>query len=70
MTFKSRISKSIHCFLIITFQVKPELAAKIKAWNQADVKLYDHFNKTFWKRVEAFGIDKLNTELETFRIES
>jgi len=51
-------------------EVNPDLAAKIKAWNKADVKLYDHFNKTFWKRVEAFGMDKMNQELEQFRIEA
>ena len=50
--------------------MNPDLAAKIKAWNKADVKLYDHFNKTFWKRVEAFGMDKMNQELEQFRIEA
>merc|ERR1712037_830753 len=38
-------------------------------WDQADHKLYDHFNTTFWRRVEAFGVDKMNSELEAFRAE-
>jgi len=45
------------------------LAAKIKAWNNADFKLYDHFNKTFWRRVEAFGRERMDQELESFRAE-
>jgi len=50
-------------------EVNPELAAKIKAWNNADFKLYDHFNKTFWRRVEAFGRERMDQELESFRAE-
>lgn len=45
------------------------MAAKIKAWNNADFKLYDHFNKTFWRRVEAFGRERMDQELESFRAE-
>ena len=29
--------------------------AKIRAWNNADVVLYQHFNRTFWKRVSDYG---------------
>jgi hypothetical protein len=50
-------------------EVNPELAAKIKQWNNADFKLYDHFNKTFWRRVDAFGREKMEQELESFRAE-
>lgn len=50
-------------------EMNPELAKKILDWNQADHKLYDYFNTTFWRRVEAFGVDKMNSELEAFRAE-
>ena len=53
------------CFV----QINPDLAAKIKAWNNADVQLYDHFNKTFWRRVDAFGRDRMEKELIQFRAE-
>ena len=29
--------------------------ARIRAWNSADVALYQHFNRTFWKRVKEYG---------------
>lgn len=50
-------------------EVNPELSKKILDWNQADHQLYDYFNKTFWQRVEAFGQEKMNAELENFRAE-
>lgn len=51
------------------FQVNPDLAKKIKDWNNADFQLYDHFNKTFWRRVDAFGRERMDAELESFRAE-
>lgn len=32
-----------------------ETSEKIKNWNHADVMLYQHFNKTFWKKLEKYG---------------
>jgi len=32
-----------------------ELVGKIQQWNQADVVLYDYFNRTFWNQVEKLG---------------
>ena len=51
------------------FKVNPDLAKKIKDWNNADFQLYDHFNKTFWRRVDAFGRERMEAELESFRAE-
>jgi len=50
-------------------EVNPDLAKKIKDWNNADFQLYDHFNKTFWRRVDAFGRERMDIELESFRTE-
>ena len=33
----------------------PELKDRIRSWNQADVLLYDFFNKTLWKEIEYEG---------------
>ncbi|XP_071509583.1 galactosylceramide sulfotransferase-like [Diadema antillarum] len=32
-----------------------EVRGKIRAWNSADAKLYEHFNRTFWRRVKEYG---------------
>ncbi|XP_006811700.1 galactosylceramide sulfotransferase-like [Saccoglossus kowalevskii] len=34
--------------------------------NKADYKLYQHFNKPFWRKVEAYG-DNFHKDLATFR---
>lgn len=47
--------------------LSPELIAKALQWNGADWKLYQHFNATFWERVEAFGMDRMRQELKTLR---
>ena len=38
----------------------------IKRWNKADVLLFDHFNKSFWKRIENEG-ESFRKELAIFR---
>ena len=32
-----------------------ELVQEIRQWNRADVLLYNHFNQTFWNKVEKLG---------------
>merc|ERR1712226_1372653 len=34
----------------------------IKNWNRADTLLYQHFNKTFWKKVENYGFDRMEQD--------
>lgn len=48
--------------------ITPELASQIKSWNYADFKLYDAFNKTFWKRVEEFGFDRMESMKYEFTV--
>lgn len=38
----------------------------IKRWNKADVFLYQHFNQTFWRKIQNEGEDFYN-DLATFR---
>ncbi|XP_077863868.1 galactose-3-O-sulfotransferase 3-like isoform X2 [Saccoglossus kowalevskii] len=48
-------------------EVPAELAEKIRAWNRADVLLYDHFNKTLWRRIHEYGPD-FKSDLAQFRL--
>ncbi|XP_070565016.1 galactose-3-O-sulfotransferase 2-like [Ptychodera flava] len=50
-----------------------DLCKKIKDWNSADNMLYQTFNKTFWRRVKAYGkdwqrdLDKMRRQLRTIK---
>lgn len=44
-----------------------ELRARALQWNGADWKLYQHFNDTFWAKVEAFGRGRMKQEVEELR---
>ena len=48
-------------------QLTPELRAKALQWNGADWKLYQHFNASFWARVEAFGRERMKQEVKELR---
>lgn len=48
-------------------QLTPDLKDKALQWNGADWKLYQHFNATFWARVEAFGRGRMKEEVEELR---
>ncbi|KAJ8025320.1 Galactose-3-O-sulfotransferase 3 [Holothuria leucospilota] len=39
----------------------------LRMWNAGDVKLYEHFNETFWRKVHLYGKDKLMEEVKTLR---
>ena len=40
---------------------------KIREWARVDMALYDYFNKTLQKKIENFGVQKMNAELVVFR---
>ena len=44
-----------------------ELGKKILRWNHADDLLYSYFNATFWKKVEVYGFERMQQDLEMFR---
>ncbi|XP_053315480.1 galactose-3-O-sulfotransferase 2-like [Spea bombifrons] len=44
-----------------------ETQEKIKNWNQYDWQLYVYFNRSFWNRVETFGRQKMQQEVEELR---
>ncbi|XP_071941012.1 galactose-3-O-sulfotransferase 2-like [Antedon mediterranea] len=45
----------------------PVVADKIRRWNGADMKLYNHFNKTLWKKIEAYGIERMKNEVTSLQ---
>ncbi len=46
--------------------ITDSLATKIRKWNSADVKLYEHFNRTFWRKVKEYG-DTFDADLKYFQ---
>jgi len=48
-------------------EVNEELGEKILKWNRADMKLYDHFNKTFWAEVDKYGRQRMEDDLKVFQ---
>lgn len=43
-----------------------DIRENIKRWNKADVFLYQHFNQTFWRKIQMEGED-FYSDLATFR---
>ncbi|KAJ1172559.1 hypothetical protein NDU88_004404 [Pleurodeles waltl] len=37
---------------------------QIRTWNQLDVDLYEHFNRTFWKKIQCYGHTRMKKELD------
>lgn len=48
------------------FEKSDQLVDKLRKWNHGDVLLYDHFNRTLWERVSAYG-DEFSKDLAHFR---
>ncbi|XP_062944255.1 galactosylceramide sulfotransferase [Cynocephalus volans] len=44
-----------------------ELYRRATAWNMLDAHLYRHFNASFWRRVEAFGRERMAREVAALR---
>lgn len=47
--------------------ISKELRKKINIYNEGDWLLYNHFNKTFWKKVNQFCPGSFEKELQKFR---
>lgn len=48
--------------------LSPEMAERVKRWSSLDWRLYQHFNTTFWKRVDStLGRTKLQQEVKLLR---
>ncbi|NXS32515.1 G3ST4 sulfotransferase, partial [Pomatostomus ruficeps] len=45
----------------------PEQRRRLRAWNALDWALYSHFNRSFWRKAEEFGIARLREEVARLR---
>ncbi|XP_054905133.1 galactosylceramide sulfotransferase [Poeciliopsis prolifica] len=48
-------------------KLTPELRARALEWNAIDWKLYQHFNQTFWKKVDAYGRQRMAKDVAELR---
>lgn len=48
-------------------QLTPELRVKAQEWNAIDWKLYQHFNYTFWRKVEAYGTERMKGDVKELK---
>ncbi|XP_073917544.1 galactosylceramide sulfotransferase isoform X2 [Castor canadensis] len=45
-----------------------DLYRRATAWNTLDARLYRHFNASFWRKVDAFGRDRMAREVTALRL--
>ncbi|XP_048850661.1 galactose-3-O-sulfotransferase 3-like [Brienomyrus brachyistius] len=43
------------------------LPARIRVWNALDAKLYNHFNASLWRQLDALGLDCVAQEVQLLR---
>ncbi|XP_033116566.1 galactosylceramide sulfotransferase-like [Anneissia japonica] len=48
------------------YDLNDQLRARIRKWNSADVMMYNHFNKTLWRKIKEYG-DGFKSDLAEFR---
>ncbi|NXT04907.1 G3ST4 sulfotransferase, partial [Prunella fulvescens] len=48
-------------------ETSPEQRRRLRAWNSLDWALYSHFNQSFWREAEAFGLERLRREAAELR---
>ena len=39
------------------FNISASVQQRIRVWNRADMLLYEHFNRTLWRKIEEYGDD-------------
>ncbi|XP_054773121.1 galactosylceramide sulfotransferase-like [Lytechinus pictus] len=44
------------------------LTDRLNEWNAGDYKMYDHFNRTLWKKVEAYGRERMAREIAELNV--
>ncbi|XP_072173252.1 LOW QUALITY PROTEIN: galactosylceramide sulfotransferase-like [Diadema setosum] len=45
-------------------KISETMVKQIREWNKGDSLLYDHFNRTFWEKVRAFGEERMRKEVD------
>ncbi|XP_043921646.1 galactosylceramide sulfotransferase [Protopterus annectens] len=51
----------------IVSRLSGDLYSKATEWNKIDSKLYQYFNASFWRKVEAYGWDRMRKDLAELR---
>ncbi|XP_078000003.1 galactosylceramide sulfotransferase-like [Glandiceps talaboti] len=59
-SFNIRKETSVHA-------ISHWMQGEIRRWNSADAQLYSYFNETFWKKVKAFGEQRMEEELRALK---
>ena len=57
-SFRSNESKPV---------LSDDLKSKIRSWNRADSALFDAVNSTFWARIQNFGFDNMEMQVQKLR---
>ena len=47
-------------------KVSPELGENLKKWNSFDSKIFDHFNATFWTKINDYP--DFDADLNTLKV--
>ncbi|NXX86958.1 G3ST4 sulfotransferase, partial [Urocolius indicus] len=50
-----------------TPKLSPSQVHHLRSWNKLDWALYTHLNRSFWRKVEAFGSSRLQREVSKLR---
>ena len=40
---------------------------KIRKWNKADTAVYRHFNESFWRKVDAYGRERMRRDVDELK---
>ncbi|NXH63719.1 G3ST4 sulfotransferase, partial [Rhabdornis inornatus] len=48
-------------------RASPAQVRRLRAWNSLDWALYSHFNRSFWRQAERFGLRRLRSEVAEIR---
>ncbi|NXD47071.1 G3ST4 sulfotransferase, partial [Copsychus sechellarum] len=48
-------------------RASPAQVRRLRAWNSLDWALYSHFNRSFWRHAERFGLARLRREAAEIR---
>uniref|UniRef100_UPI00398EB434 galactose-3-O-sulfotransferase 2-like isoform X1 n=1 Tax=Pristiophorus japonicus TaxID=55135 RepID=UPI00398EB434 len=48
-------------------RLSDRMVGQARAWNSLDWRLYRHFNRTFWQRVERYGLQRMRSDVLVLR---
>ena len=46
------------------------IRSKVRSWSRADAMLFDHFNATFWRKVDEFGSERMRRKVAELNAEA